>query len=381
MDFTFTEEQQMLQDTTRRFVAGEYSPETRRERLRAQAAGNADRKVWQGLADLGLTALNVPEADGGLGGSAIDTMLVMQALGEGLVNEPFLTSAVLSTQALTLLGSESQRAVMLPALAAGEMIAVFAHDERATRFDRMAVATRARVDEAGYVLNGAKSMIAYAPTADVLLVTARVGEADQDGGLAVFAVPRVAEGVTITSFTMVDGAPGGEIRFNDVRLPAQALLGESATDASAAIAHVLDAGIAAICAEAVGALDKLLAATVEYTRTRKQFGVPIGKFQALQHRMADMVLHIEQARSMSYLASVRCGDADAATREQTLSAAKVIVGQACRFVSQQAVQLHGGMGVTDELDVGHYFKRLMAIELQFGSTDSHLEHYAARMAA
>jgi alkylation response protein AidB-like acyl-CoA dehydrogenase len=381
MDFTFTEEQQMLQDTTRRFVAGEYSPETRRERLRAQAAGDADRKVWQGLAELGLTALNVPEADGGLGGNAIDTMLVRGALGEGLVNEPFLTSAVLSTRALALVGSDAQRAVMLPALAAGDMIAVFAHDERATRFERMAVQTRARIDETGYVLNGAKSVIPYATMADVLLVTARVGEADQDGGLAVFAVPRVAEGVTVQSFTMVDGAPGGEITFKDVKLPAQALLGEAASDASEAIESVLDAGIAAVCAEAVGALDKLLAATVEYTRTRKQFGVPIGKFQALQHRMADMVLYIEQARSMSYLAAVRCGEADTNARAQALSAAKVIVGQACRFVSQQAVQLHGGMGVTDELDVGHYFKRLMAIELQFGSTDGHLEQYAARMAA
>jgi alkylation response protein AidB-like acyl-CoA dehydrogenase len=163
-------------------------------------------------------------------------------------------------------------------------------------------------------------------------------------------------------------------------VPAQALLGESSDDAESRIGEVLDAGLAAICAEAVGALDKLLAATVEYARTRKQFGVPIGKFQALQHRMADMVLHIEQARSMAYLASVRCTDTDPARRRRDLSAAKVVVGQACRFVGQQAVQLHGGMGVTDELDVSHYFKRLMAIEMQFGSTDTHLEQVAAALA-
>jgi alkylation response protein AidB-like acyl-CoA dehydrogenase len=379
MDFTFTEEQQMLADTTRRFVAKDYGFETRRERIRAQAEGRADRALWQGLADLGLLALNVPESEGGIEGNAIDTMLVMNALGEGLVNEPYLTSALLSTKALALLGSEAQKAVMLPSLAAGDMIAVFAHDERSTRFDRMALQTRARAEDAGYVLNGAKSVIAYAPLADVLFITARLGE---DGALALFVVPRDIPGMTITPFTMVDGAIGGEITLTEVKLPAQSLLGEGegAEDAGAAIAEVLDAGLAAICAEAVGALDKLLAATVEYTRTRKQFGVPIAKFQALQHRMADMVLHIEQARSMSYLASVRCGDADADARAQALSAAKVVIGQACRFVGQQAVQLHGGMGVTDELAVSHYFKRLMAIELQFGSTDSHLEQYAARMA-
>jgi alkylation response protein AidB-like acyl-CoA dehydrogenase len=380
MDFTFTDEQQMLADTVRRFVAKDYGFETRNQRIAATAAGRADRAVWQGLADLGVLALNVPEDQGGLGGSSIDTMLVMTALGEGLVTEPYLSSAVLCTRALATMGSEAQSAVMLPALAAGEMIAVFAHDERSTRFDRMAVETRARMDETGYVLNGGKSMIPYAPLADVLFITARVGAPGQDGALAVFAVPRDAAGMKITPFTMVDGALGGEIALTDVKLPAQALLGENAADASAAIAEVLDAGIAATCAEAVGALDKLLAATVEYTRTRKQFGVPIAKFQALQHRMADMVLHIEQARSMSYLASVRCADPDAAARAQALSAAKVVVGQACRFVGQQAVQLHGGMGVTSELAVSHYFKRLMAIELQFGSTDSHLEQYAARMA-
>nr|WP_217344126.1 acyl-CoA dehydrogenase family protein [Noviherbaspirillum sp. L7-7A]MBV0878238.1 acyl-CoA dehydrogenase family protein [Noviherbaspirillum sp. L7-7A] len=380
MDFTFTEEQQMLQDTTRRFIARDYSFDTRRERARAAREGRADRKVWQGLADLGLTALNVPEEDGGLGGNAIDTMLVMTALGEGLVLEPFLSSAVMATKALATLGSPAQKEAMLPALASGEMIAVFAHDEAASRFDWKAIETSAREDDGSYVLNGRKSMIAYAPHADVLLVTARIEGPDQPGALAVFAVPKDAAGLRITPFPMVDGAIGGEILLDDVTVPAQALLGESSDDAESRIGEVLDAGLAAICAEAVGALDKLLAATVEYARTRKQFGVPIGKFQALQHRMADMVLHIEQARSMAYLASVRCTDTDLARRRRDLSAAKVVVGQACRFVGQQAVQLHGGMGVTDELDVSHYFKRLMAIEMQFGSTDTHLEQVAAALA-
>ena len=376
MDFTFTEEQQMLQDTTRRFVARDYSFETRRQRLVAAREGRADRKVWQGMADLGVLALNVPEEDGGLGGSAIDTMLVMIALGEGLVLEPFLSSAVLSTRALATMGSAAQKESMLPALAAGETIVVFAHDEAASRFDWKAIETSAREDNGNYVLNGRKSVIAYAPSADVLLVTARIEGPDQPGAMAVFAVPRNAAGMRMVPAPMVDGSIAGEIVLDDVTLPAQALLGESTDDAESRIADVLDAGIAAVCAEAVGALDKLLAATVEYARNRKQFGVPIGKFQALQHRMADMVLHIEQARSMSYLASVRCADPDLKQRRHDLSAAKVIVGQACRFVGEQAVQLHGGMGVTDELDVSHYFKRLMAIEMAFGSTDVHLERVA-----
>jgi len=379
MDFTFTEEQQMLQDTTRRFVSRDYTFETRRQRLAAAREGKVDRKVWQGLADLGVLALNVPEQDGGLGGNSIDTMLVMTALGEGLVLEPFLASAVLSTRALATMGSAAQKEGMLPALAAGETIVVFAHDEAASRFDWKAIETSAREDNGNYVLNGRKSVIAHAPGADVLLVTARIEGPDQPGAMAVFAVPRNAAGMRIVPVPMVDGTIAGEIVLDEVTLPAQALLGESTDDAESRIADVLDAGIAAICAEAVGALDKLLAATVEYARTRKQFGVPIGKFQALQHKMADMVLHIEQARSMSYLAAVRCTDSDLKQRRHDLSAAKVIIGQACRFVGQQAVQLHGGMGVTDELDVSHYFKRLMAIEMAFGSTDVHLEQVAASL--
>jgi alkylation response protein AidB-like acyl-CoA dehydrogenase len=372
MDFHFTEEQQMLADTTRRFIAKDYSFETRNQIRKASAHGSS-REVWQGLADIGLLALNVPEEHGGMGGNAIDTMLVMNAMGEGLVLEPYLASAVLATHALTLLGDEKQRGAMLPALAAGETIAVLAHDEPGTRFDRMAVATTATAKDGGYVLNGHKSVVPHAASADVLFVTART-----DGGaLGVFAVPRDAEGLWHLPFNTVDGASASEVRLDRVKLPAEARLGGTA-DATAKIAEVLDFGLAALCAEAVGALDKLLAATVEYTRTRKQFGVPIAKFQALQHRMADMVLHIEQARSMSYLAAVRASEPDAALRTKSLSAAKVVIGQACRYVGQQAVQLHGGMGVTDELDVSHYFKRLMAIELQFGSTDAHLEAYAAQ---
>lgn len=373
MDFTFNEEQQMLLDTTRRFIAKDYSFETRR-RIKAQAPGFS-KEVWQGFADLGLLALNVPEPDGGLGGSAIDTMLVMGAMGEGLVLEPFLASAVIATRAVSVLGTPAQRATLLPALAAGETIAVLAHDEPGTRFDWQAVSTCAWQVGNGYVLTGHKSVVVHGVSADVLLVSARLS---QDGPLALFAVPADAAGLRQSAYTTLDGVRASDIWLDQVHVPAVARM-DGSDDTHRSLGEILDIGLAAVCAEAVGALDRLLAATVEYARNRKQFGVPIGKFQALQHRMAEMVLHIEQARSMTYLAAVRCTEPDAEVRRKALSAAKVVVGQACRFVGQQAVQLHGGMGVTDELDVSHYFKRLMAIELQFGSTDMHLEAYAARL--
>ncbi|GAB3552397.1 acyl-CoA dehydrogenase [Noviherbaspirillum agri] len=381
MDFTFTEEQQMLLDTTRRFVAKDYGFETRRQ-IKEKSPDGFSREAWQSLADIGLLALNVPEEDGGLGGSPIDTMLAMTAVGEGLLLEPFLSSAVLATKAIALLGNEQQRADLLPALAGGEKIAAFAHDEHASRFERMAIETRAWPAGDGYVLTGHKSVVPHGGSADLLLVTARIAGAgageSESGPMAVFIVPRDAFGVAKVPYKTVDGIPACEVWLNQVYVPASAMLG--AAGAEGKVADVLDFGLAAVCAEAIGALDKILAATVEYSRNRKQFGQPIGKFQALQHRMADMVLHIEQARSMSCLAAVRCTDADLAVRGKALSAAKVVIGQACRFVGQQAVQLHGGMGVTDELDVSHYFKRLMAIEMQFGSTDHHLETYASQLA-
>jgi alkylation response protein AidB-like acyl-CoA dehydrogenase len=377
MDFTFTEEQQMLLDTTRRFVAKDYSFETRRQ-IKEKSPDGFSREVWKGLADIGLLSLNVPEEEGGLGGSPIDTMLAMNAVGEGLLLEPYLASAVIATKTIAVLGNEAQRSVLLPALAAGEEIAVLAHEEPGTRFDWHAIQTRAWPAGNGYMLAGHKSLVSHGASADVLLVTARLAAAGQHGPLAVFAVPRDAEGLRKVPYTTVDGVPASEVWLNQTFVPASALL-DADSDAETRLGEILDVGLAAVCAEAVGALDKMLAATVEYARNRKQFGVPIGKFQALQHRMADMVLHIEQARSMSYLAAVRCTDPDPGARRRALSAAKVVIGQACRFVGQQAVQLHGGMGVTDELDVSHYFKRLMAIELQFGSTDHHLEMYANQL--
>lgn len=378
MDFTFSEEQHMLLETTRRFIAKDYSFEARR-RFRKESPQGFSKKIWQGFADLGLLALNVPEPEGGLGGGPLDTMLVMNALGEGLVLEPYLASAVIATNTVAVLGNAAQRASLLPVMSAGEHIAVLAHDEPGSRFDWRAIAARATADGDAYVLRGHKSVIAHAPSADTLLISARLTGPGEDGPLRIFAVARDTAGLRQQSYTTVDGVPAGDVWLDEVRVPASAML-DADTDTEARLSEILDAGLAAICAEAVGALDRLLAATVEYARTRKQFGTPIGKFQALQHRMADMVLHIEQARSMSYLAAVRCAERDPVIRARAMSAAKVVIGQACRFVGQQAVQLHGGMGVTEELDVSHYFKRLMAIEMQFGSTDHHLGLFAEQLA-
>ncbi len=372
MDFTLTNEQQMLLDTSRRFFAKDYDFAAR-EKIRHTDHGFSDAS-WQGMSDLGLLALAVPEVDGGMGGSPVDTMLVMTAVGEALVLEPYLASAVLATTLIANTANATQREELLTPLMTGELIAVPAHDEASSRFDWRNIGTRAAHTDNGYLLNGKKSLVVHAASAHLLMVTARL----RDQSMALFGVPRKSAGVHLTTYRTVDGISASEVLLDNVLLPTDARL-DGGMPIEQAMRDMRDIGLAAVCAEAVGILDKLLEATVTHARERKQFGQPIGKFQALQHRMADMVLHIEQARSMSTLAAVRCTEADIAVRDAALSAAKVVIGQACRFVGQQAVQLHGGMGVTDELIVSHYFKRLMAIELQFGSTDQHLEAYAAQL--
>ena len=373
MDFSLTNEQQMLLDATRRFLAKDYDFAAR-EKIRHGHGFSAT--TWQGLSDLGLLALAVPEADGGMGGNAVDTMLVMTALGEALLLEPYLASAILATSLIANTANPTQRDELLAPMLAGELIVVPAHDEAGSRFDWRHIQTRATPTELGYLLSGKKSLVVHAASAHLLLVSARL----PDQSMALFGVPRKTVGVHLTSYRTVDGVLASEVTLDHVLLPTDARL-DGAANIENALRDMRDLGLAAICAEAVGILDKLLEATVAHARERKQFGQPIGKFQALQHRMADMVLHIEQARSMSTLAAVRCTELDLAARQAALSAAKVIIGQACRYVGQQAVQLHGGMGVSDELIVSHYFKRLMAIELQFGSTEQHLEAYAAQLVA
>jgi alkylation response protein AidB-like acyl-CoA dehydrogenase len=373
MDFSLTDEQRMLLDTTERLIAKDYTFEHRRE-IRESAAGYS-RAIWQQFAALGLLALNIPEDEGGLGAGAVSTMLVSNAIGGGLVLEPFLSSAVVATYAIAQLASPDQRSMWLPKLAAGELIAVLAHDEISSRFDFLDIETRAVASNDGWCLSGRKAVVYHAPAAGLLLISARV-DTPKGRELGLFAVPATNSGITLTPCATVDSQRAADIALNQVQIPATARIGG---DIGPKLSAVLDYGLAALCGEAVGALDKLLAATIDYTRTRVQFGVPIARFQALQHRMADMLLHVEQARSMSYLAASSCVAENPAQRRAAMSAAKVIIGQAARFVGQQAIQLHGGMGMTDELSVSHYFKRLLAIELRFGSTDAHLDLYTHQL--
>lgn len=376
MDFSFSEEQQQLQDAITRFVQGDYSFERRNKILKSPEGWS--REVWQGLADLGVLAMNIPEADGGLGYGPLETLLAMQSAGPAMLCEPLLDSAIVATALVRDFGSPEQRAELLPAMGAGERIIVLAHTEATGRGQAVWVETSAKKNGDGYVLNGHKAVVSLAPAADELLVSARVsGQPGDANGVAVFRVAKDAPGLTLKGFKTLDGRRAADVVLADVKVPAAALLGAPTTSATAAVARALDIGLAALCAEALGVMEATVNATIEYLKTRQQFGQPIGRFQALQHRTADMLLHLEQSRSMAYLAAMNCQLADDTQRLKTLSAAKVVVGNACRFISQQAVQLHGGMGMTEELNVSHFFKRLMAIELSFGDTDTHLQRFAA----
>jgi len=374
MDFNFSDEQQLLADSVRRFVRENYSFETRREILRSPEGWS--RSLWNELAALGLTALNVPEEHGGLGASPVETMLVMNALGEGLVLEPFLAAAVLAPALLAKSDSDSTKA-LLPAIASGERIAIVAHQEQQSRGELQYVTTKAEKSVDGYVLDGYKAVIAHAPAADDLLISARIrGDAIDADGICVFRIDAQSPGVSIKPYRSMDGQMTADIELKGVRVSSSDLIGGEG-DGFTAIECAHQIALSALCAEAVGIMKAVVASTVEYTRSRKQFGQPIAKFQVLQHRMADMFIQSEQATSMSYLAAIRCVDSEALERRRALSAAKVVIGQAGRFIAQQAVQLHGGMGMTDEMMVSHYFKRLTAIDLTLGDSDHHLARFAA----
>ena len=375
MNFDFSDEQQQLREALEQFLAKEYPF----ERLRAVKGSGAgwDPKVWRGLAELGVTAINVPSSLGGLGYGPMETLVLMGACGPSLLLEPVLTSAVIATVLLREFEVSAPAAELLRAMAGGERIAAVAHFEPGARFDGRRVDTRARRAGEGYRLDGRKSVVVHAGLADTLLVSARTrGDAGDPEGVSLFLVPRALPGVKLVEYTNVDGQSAADVHLEEASVPEGSRLGAEG-GALPAIEAAFDQGLAALCAEAVGIMQSLIDATIEYLRTRQQFGQPIGRFQALQHRVADMVMHLEQARSMSYLAALRCTAVDLGERRRALSAAKVVIGDAARFVGQQAVQLHGGMGMTDELKVSHCFKRLTAIEILFGDSDAHLERYAA----
>jgi alkylation response protein AidB-like acyl-CoA dehydrogenase len=373
MDFAFKEEQLQPADALKRWIARDYGFEARRAIV--ESAGGTSEQAWATLAELGLTALPVPEAQGGFAGDAVDMLVVMQELGRGLVVEPYFAT-VLGAEFLKLGGGHD---ALLEQVAVGELKLACALGERQSRHDMRDIATRAeRDDGAGWRLSGEKKVVLHGAQAGVLVVSARSGGGQRDEeGISLFAVPVDAEGVRITGYRMLDGQRAADVRFDGVRVGPDAAIGQPEAG-WAVLEAALDYGAGLLCAEAVGAMDALFAATLDYLKTRQQFGVPIGKFQALQHRMADMYIHLEQARSMALLAAVRLRSGNAAERRQAVSAAKYRVGQAARFVGQQAVQLHGGMGVTDELPAAHYFKRLSTIELSMGDADHHLARFMAQ---
>jgi len=366
MDFTFKEEQQQFADALRRWIDKDYSFEARRKIVHSQAG--VSEQAWATLAELGMLALPVPSGQGGFDGDAVDMMVVMQELGRGLVVEPYFAT-VLGAQFLKLAGGHE---ALLEQVAAGELKLACALGEQQSRHALDDVQCAAAADGR---ISGRKTVVLHGGQAGAFVVSARSSGTRHDrDGISLFVVPREADGVSVTDYRTIDGQRAATVEFDAAQgLPLGAPgAGWPVLEAAA------DYGAALLCAEAIGAMDAIFAATLEYLKTRQQFGAPIGKFQALQHRMADMFIHLEQARSMAMLAAVKAGAPDAAERRRVVSAAKVRVGQASRFVGQQAVQLHGGMGVTDELPAAHYFKRLAMIELTLGDVDHHLERFIAQ---
>lgn len=373
MDFNYSDEQQQLAESLRKFLASQYGFDQRKAIV--QSASGASEQVWATFAEMGLTAIALPEEDGGFGGGAVDLMAAMEACGEALVVEPLLDNVGLAGRLVARTGSAAQRAALLPGLADGTRRLAFAYLEPGRRYAADPQATTAKRDGDGWVLNGAKAVVIGAPLAHTLIVSAATPE-----GANLFIVDPAATGVAASPCRTVDGQRAADLRFEGVRLGADALLG-TAGGAQAAIDEALDFATALLCAEAVGAMRYAVDATLEYTKTRKQFGVAIASFQVLQHRMVEMHIHTEQARSMAILAASRVDGTDtseAAVRERqrAVSAAKVKIADAARLVSQEAVQLHGGMGMTEEMKVSHTFRRLTMLAQRFGDADHHLARFA-----
>jgi pimeloyl-CoA dehydrogenase small subunit len=375
MDFSLSDEQTLLQDSVARFVQNDYPFEARQRVIREDPGFS--RAHWRTFAELGWLGVPFSEADGGFGGGAVESMLMLEQFGLALVVEPFLPTVVLAGGALKIAGDAKQKAAHLAGIIDGSIHGALAFAEPQGRYNLADLTTSAKQDGDGWVLDGYKAVVLNGPAADILVVSARTagGQRDRDG-VSLFLVPGDADGVSRRDYPTVDGLRAAEITFSDVHLGADALLGE-AGQGLAVLEQVIDEGILAVGAEAVGAMEAAHKATVEYCKTREQFGQPIGQFQVLQHRMVDMFMEHEQAKSLMYMAAMRLDEGYGPEAQKAVSAFKVQVGKSGRFVGQNAVQLHGGMGMTDELNVGHYFKRLTTIDTLFGNVDFHLKRFGA----
>jgi pimeloyl-CoA dehydrogenase small subunit len=378
MNFELSEEQTLLAETIKRFVATHYSFDARAKIIASPAGHSED--VWAAIAEMGLLGLPFDEAHGGFGGTTVDVMLVMEAIGEGLLVEPYLATVGLGGRFVARAGTRAQQDRILPALIQGKHTLAFAHTEAGARYDLRQVGLRARRTDEGWRLDGDKRMVLHGDSADTLVVSARTSGADADAsGITLLLVPRTAPGVSVKAYRTLDNLRAADLGFTDVTVEADALLGR-VDEGYPVIEEVVDYVTALSCAEAVGAIRYANEATLEYLKTRRQFGVPIGSFQALQHRMVDMMITYEQARSMSYLACVKIDTAEAAERRRVISAAKIKIADACRHVSQESVQLHGGMGMTEELKISHTFRRLTMLAQAFGDAEHHLERFASQEA-
>jgi pimeloyl-CoA dehydrogenase small subunit len=378
MDFDPTEDQRLLAESVARLLADRYAFEQRKAILKTPEGWSAE--LWARYAELGLLGLPIAEEHGGFGGGAVDVMLLMQAFGRHLVLEPYLASVVLGGTAVRLAGSAEQQAEILPGVAAGTVKLAFAPAERQARYALTDVLTPAAPRDGGFVLEGAKSVVLHGDAADRLVVSAHTaGSRDEAEGISLFLVDGDAPGVARRGYALRDGTRAAEISLSGVRVPASALLGER-DGGLPVVERVVEAGIAATAAEVVGAMEAMQAMTLDYLKTRQQFGRPIGDNQALQHRAAEMMVALEQGRSMAMLAAMMVEEPDAAERARNISMAKVGVGQAGRFVSQNAIQLHGGIGMTEEYAVGHFFRRVMVIEHMFGDAAHHLDRLADQVA-
>ena len=375
MDFSFTEEQTLLEESVARFIQNDYGFDARQKLVRSENGFSADN--WATFAELGWLGVTFAEADGGFGGGAVESMLMLENFGRGLVVEPYLATVVLAGGALKYGGTAEQKAQYLPGIVDGSTQAALAYAEPQGRFNLSDLKTTASKAGDGYQIDGYKAVVLNGPAADLLVVTARTsGEQRDADGVSVFLVPADAEGVSRRDYPTVDGLRASEVTLEGVQVGADALIGEEGKGLGL-IEQVIDEGIMAVGSEAVGCMEVLYKDTVEYCKTREQFGQPIGKFQVLQHRMVDMFMEHEQSKSLMYMAAMRMDEGYGPEAQKAVSAFKVQVGKSGRFVGQSAVQLHGGMGMTDELNIGHYFKRLTIIDTLFGNVDFHLKRFGA----
>ncbi len=374
MNFDLTEEQQLLEDSVARFVADKYPLEARRK-LAEGERGYAEEQ-WQAFAELGWLAVPFSEEDGGIGGGPVEAMVVMEQFGRGLVLEPYLPTVILSGGVLRRTLTGERRSELLGRLIEGRLQLAFAHGEEQARWDLNDVVSSAREDGDGWVINGHKTVVYNGGNADLLIVSARTsgGQMDTDG-LSLFLVDPKTDGVKVRGYPTVDGLCAAEVTLKDVRVDGSDLLG-AAGEAWPVIEAVADDAVLALCAEALGGLDIMVKDTVQYTQERQQFGHPMSDFQTVQHRLVEMFMEYEQCKSLVYRATMEYAQ-NGHEAARTLSACKHLIGTAGKFIGETAVQLHGGMGVTEELRLGHFFKRQLVIESQFGNADFHLEKFAA----